>query len=228
MAAQGGRAAALPVARRRARQDPVLCQHAAAGRRRGLYRLRRRACSEEGFKAIKFHCWCEPGARPADVRGGARSVSPTAGSRSCSMSSSATTGRRASGSARRLGELGFGWFEAPLLDTDIEGYRAAAPEQHGADHRRRQHLARPADDRQAIELGCWSALRVDATICGGITPIRKIMALAEAHGMNCRAAVLGLHADPGGQPARHARPTATAPTSSSRRPIRPSSMARST
>ena len=36
---------------------------------------------------------------------------------------------------------------------------------------------------QALRLDCWSALRVDATICGGITPIRKIMALAEAHGM---------------------------------------------
>ena len=36
---------------------------------------------------------------------------------------------------------------------------------------------------QAIKLDCWSALRVDATICGGITPLRKIMALAEAHGM---------------------------------------------
>ena len=26
--------------------------------------------------------------------------------------------------ARRLGELDFGWFEAPLVDTDVEGYRA--------------------------------------------------------------------------------------------------------
>ena len=37
---------------------------------------------------------------------------------------------------------------------------------------------------QAIKLDAWSAVRVDATICGGITPIRKVMALAEAHGMN--------------------------------------------
>jgi L-alanine-DL-glutamate epimerase-like enolase superfamily enzyme len=37
---------------------------------------------------------------------------------------------------------------------------------------------------KAIQFDCWSALRVDATICGGITPIRKIMALAEAYGMN--------------------------------------------
>jgi L-alanine-DL-glutamate epimerase-like enolase superfamily enzyme len=35
---------------------------------------------------------------------------------------------------------------------------------------------------QALERGAWSALRVDATICGGITPIRKVMALAEAFG----------------------------------------------
>ena len=37
---------------------------------------------------------------------------------------------------------------------------------------------------QAVKLDCWSSLRVDATICGGITPMRKVMALAEAHGMN--------------------------------------------
>ncbi len=34
---------------------------------------------------------------------------------------------------------------------------------------------------RALELGAWSMARVDATIAGGITPTRKVMALAEAH-----------------------------------------------
>ena len=34
-------------------------------------------------------------------------------------------------------------------------------------------------------MGAWSMARVDATICGGITPTRKIMALAEAHNTSC-------------------------------------------
>ena len=71
---------------------------------------------------------------------------------------------------------------------------------------RRQHRARPCR--------CWRGPR-DRRLergarrrrpsAGGITPARKIMALAEAHNMTVRAAVLGLHADPGRQPARHAR-----------------------
>ena len=36
---------------------------------------------------------------------------------------------------------------------------------------------------------------------GGITPICKVMALAEAYGMDGGDPVLGLHADPGGQSA---------------------------
>jgi L-alanine-DL-glutamate epimerase-like enolase superfamily enzyme len=33
-------------------------------------------------------------------------------------------------------------------------------------------------------MGCWSAVRVDATIAGGITAARKIMAQAAAHGLD--------------------------------------------
>jgi L-alanine-DL-glutamate epimerase-like enolase superfamily enzyme len=33
-----------------------------------------------------------------------------------------------------------------------------------------------------VQSDCWDSIRVDATICGGITPLRKIMALAEAFG----------------------------------------------
>ncbi len=85
---------------------------------------------------------------------------------------------------RRLSELGFAWFEAPLVDTDVEGYRQIKRQTQvpiiaaGNTWLDLHQLA------QAIRLDCWSALRVDATICGGITPIRKVMALAEAHGMN--------------------------------------------
>ena len=83
-----------------------------------------------------------------------------------------------------MASSGSRWFEAPLVDTDIEGYREI---------RRRARVPVIAAGNtwldlqmlaQAIKLDCWSAFRVDATICGGITPIRKIMGLAEAYGMN--------------------------------------------
>jgi L-alanine-DL-glutamate epimerase-like enolase superfamily enzyme len=87
--------------------------------------------------------------------------------------------------ARALDELRFTWFEAPLIDSDLQGY---------ADLRRRVDVpilpgGNTVLDLAAIELGirmgCWSKTRVDATIAGGITPTRKIMALAEANGMTC-------------------------------------------
>ncbi|HTN98884.1 MAG TPA: enolase C-terminal domain-like protein, partial [Nordella sp.] len=86
--------------------------------------------------------------------------------------------------ARLLSELDFRWFEAPLVDTDIEGYREIRSQSTvpviaaGNTWTDLQMLT------QAAKLGAWSALRVDATICGGITPLRKIMGLAEALGMD--------------------------------------------
>jgi L-alanine-DL-glutamate epimerase-like enolase superfamily enzyme len=136
----------------------------------------------EGYKAVKFHCWCVP-ERDLPM---------------CEAVHKKFDGKLALmldveqrydlfGAirvARRLGEMGFAWFEAPLVDTDIEGYcqikrASTAPViPAGNTWTDLQMLA------QAAKLDCWSSLRVDATICGGITPIRKVMALAEAHGMN--------------------------------------------
>jgi L-alanine-DL-glutamate epimerase-like enolase superfamily enzyme len=97
--------------------------------------------------------------------------------------------------ARQIEAMGFRWFEAPLPDFDLEGYREL-----------RQRVGVPAlpagnwvtDPRlieAAIGMGCWSAVRVDATVAGGITSARKIMALAEARGMDvelqCRGDTLG-------------------------------------
>ena len=137
----------------------------------------------EGFKAIKFHCWCNPARdlplceAAADHFSGSGMELMLDVEQRYDLSGALKVGRR-------LGELGFQWFEAPLVDTDVAGY---------------QQLKRQTtvpiiaagntwlDLQQlecAIRADCWSALRVDATICGGITPIRKIMGLAEANGMN--------------------------------------------
>jgi L-alanine-DL-glutamate epimerase-like enolase superfamily enzyme len=75
--------------------------------------------------------------------------------------------------ARELETMGFRWFEAPLPDTDLEGYREL---------RRRVGIPiLPAgnwvlDPRLialGIGMGCWSAVRVDATVAGGITPTAR-------------------------------------------------------
>jgi L-alanine-DL-glutamate epimerase-like enolase superfamily enzyme len=86
--------------------------------------------------------------------------------------------------ARRLEQLDYAWFEAPLIDTDLAGYQEL---------RRRVNIPIiPAGNwllaagliEAAIQLGCWSSARIDTTIVGGFTPARKIMALAAANSMN--------------------------------------------
>jgi len=87
--------------------------------------------------------------------------------------------------ARRLEPLGLAWFEAPMIDTDLEGYVEL-----------RRHTAIPilpagntvldlAGVERGLAMGAWSAARIDVTVAGGITPARKIMALAEAHNTSC-------------------------------------------
>jgi L-alanine-DL-glutamate epimerase-like enolase superfamily enzyme len=139
------------------------------------------ARAQEGFKAVKFHCWCVP-RRDLQM---CEAVHRQFAGRDMALMLDAEQRYDLGGAimvARRLGEMGFRWFEAPLPDTDIEGYRTI-----------RQSSTVPVIAAgntwldlqmllQALERGAWSALRVDATICGGITPIRKVMALAEAFG----------------------------------------------
>jgi L-alanine-DL-glutamate epimerase-like enolase superfamily enzyme len=136
----------------------------------------------EGFKAVKFHSWCNPARDLPLCEAAARRFSGSG------MAFMLDVEQRydllgALKVGRRIGELGFQWFEAPLVDTDVEGYREL---------RRQTTVPIIAagntwlDLQQiglAIRSGLWSAVRVDATICGGITPLRKIMALAETHGM---------------------------------------------
>jgi L-alanine-DL-glutamate epimerase-like enolase superfamily enzyme len=141
------------------------------------------ARQEEGFKAVKFHCWCVPERDLPMCEAVHREFDGTG----IALMLDAEQRYELAGAirvGRRLGELGFTWFEAPLPDTDIEGYRQIRRNSTvpliaaGNTWLDLQMLA------QAAQRDCWSALRVDATICGGITPIRKIMSLAEALGMN--------------------------------------------
>jgi len=137
----------------------------------------------EGFRAVKFHAWCVPERDLPMCEAVHRHFE---GSGMALMLDVEQRYDRfgAIRVARRLGDLGFAWFEAPLVDTDLEGYREI--------RRSSSVPVIPAGNTwldlqmllQAARLDCWSALRVDATICGGITPIRRIMGLAEAFGMN--------------------------------------------
>ncbi len=135
----------------------------------------------EGFSAIKFHCWCEPSRDLAMVR--AVAASGAASGAELMLDVEQRYDRDAAlRVGRALGELGYRWFEAPLDDFDLHGYRALCAD-----------LAVPivpagnsvTDHRLvAFALGqhCWDLARVDVMSCGGLTPALKIMALADAFG----------------------------------------------
>jgi L-alanine-DL-glutamate epimerase-like enolase superfamily enzyme len=137
----------------------------------------------EGYKAIKFHCWCNPALDLPMCEAAHRRFAGSGLDLMLDVEQRYDR-RSALSVARRISELQFGWFEAPLVDTDIEGYRllrrsASVPIIAAGNTWLDLQMI-----EQAIRLEAWSSVRVDATICGGITPIRKIMALAEAYGMN--------------------------------------------
>jgi L-alanine-DL-glutamate epimerase-like enolase superfamily enzyme len=139
---------------------------------------------EEGFTAVKFHCWCEPSRDVPMVETVHRALADRGLALMLDVEQRYTRDQ-ALGAARRLEPLGLAWFEAPLLDTDLEGYRELC-----------RHTTVPiipagntvldlAGVARGLAMGAWSAARVDVTIAGGITPARKIMALAEAHNTTC-------------------------------------------
>jgi L-alanine-DL-glutamate epimerase-like enolase superfamily enzyme len=138
---------------------------------------------ELGFKAVKFHCYCEYDLDMAMVR----AVHKTFGHSGMFFMLDVEqrySRNEALMAARELEDLGYTWFEAPLPDFDIEGYREL---------KRRVDIPIIANgnwilDARLIEYmidaDIWTHVRVDATVGGGITPMQKIMGIAEAHGMN--------------------------------------------
>ena len=138
----------------------------------------------QGYQAVKFHAWCEAD-RDLEM---ARAVHARHGGGGLQMMLDAEQRydrRDAYRAAADLETLGFTWFEAPLVDTDLEGYR---------DLRQRVNIPiLPAGNWvmdpglvwQGIRREAWTSVRVDANFAGGITPTGKIMALAESAGMTC-------------------------------------------
>ncbi|MBV9633582.1 MAG: hypothetical protein JOZ40_03050 [Methylobacteriaceae bacterium] len=138
---------------------------------------------EDGYTAIKFHCWCEIGRDLSMVRAVHRQFGETGLAFMLDVEQRYDH-RNAMKAGRELSDLGYRWFEAPLVDFDLEGYRLLrrsvqvpiiAAGNSITDLRLIQFAAR-AD--------CWSDIRVDVMQSGGLTPARKIMGLAAGLGMN--------------------------------------------
>ena len=139
---------------------------------------------EEGFRAIKFHTWCVP-ERDLEL---ARAVRKNYAEDSITFMLDAENNYDRLGALRvaeELETLGFHWFEAPLPDYDLDGYRELT--------RRVRIPILPSGNwiqdlpsfAEALRTRAWRVARTDVTVCGGITPIRKALALVETAGINC-------------------------------------------
>jgi len=137
----------------------------------------------QGFRAVKFHAWCDPD-RDVEML---RVVAAKYEGRGLALMHDAEQlydRRAALFVGRALDELSFRWFEAPLPDRDLDGYA-----------RLRERVTVPLlpagnivwelhDVRDALTRRAWDAVRFDVTWAGGVTPALKLFALAEAHAMD--------------------------------------------
>ncbi len=139
---------------------------------------------DQGFRAIKFHCWCVPDKDLALARAVRRRHARDKVALMLDVENNYDW-QSALRVARELEALEFTWFEAPLMDYDLEGYRKLT--------RRVNIPILPSGNwiqdlpsfQEAIRREVWTSARTDVTVCGGLTPARKAMALVEAAGMNC-------------------------------------------
>jgi L-alanine-DL-glutamate epimerase-like enolase superfamily enzyme len=135
-----------------------------------------------GFTAVKVHAWGEP-SRDADLL---RAMRARFGS--LVLMHDAEGRYDAEGAelvARACVDVGARWFEAPLPDFDLQGYRRLRARVPGV-----PILA--AGDAiwdarllaEALRDPPWDAVRFDVSFVGGFTPTRALMAVAEGAGMD--------------------------------------------
>ncbi|SEN11281.1 L-alanine-DL-glutamate epimerase [Pseudomonas sp. ok272] len=137
---------------------------------------------EQGFRAIKFHCWCDPA---RDLRL-IEQVQRAHGDKGLALMLDVEQRYDLDAAlkvGRVLGELDYAWFEAPLDDYDLAGYRQLSarldvPVLAAGNAITDHQLVAFAASQQ-----CWSRVRVDVMTCGGITPALKIIHHAAASGI---------------------------------------------
>ena len=139
---------------------------------------------EQGFRAIKFHAWCLPG-KDLELCRAARKRHP--GTDVAFMLDAENNYDRLSALrvAQELEDLEFTWFEAPLLDFDLEGYRDLTSRVNIPVIPSGNWIQDLPAFGEALRTHTWRAARTDVTVCGGFTQARKFLALAEAAGVNC-------------------------------------------
>ena len=139
---------------------------------------------EEGFRAVKFHCWCLPEKDRQLVRAVRKEFPGDEISFMLDVENNYDW-QSSLEMAKELQDLGFTWFEAPLMDYDREGYRKLTARVDIPIIPSGNWIQDLSAYEHALQSECWTRARTDVTVCGGFTPARKYMALVEAAGMKC-------------------------------------------
>jgi L-alanine-DL-glutamate epimerase-like enolase superfamily enzyme len=138
----------------------------------------------QGFRAVKFHAWCVPD-RDLELLRAVRKRYPDSAVAFMHDAENNYDRRAALRVATEMDQLGFTWFEAPLPDYDLDGYRELTSRVKIPVLPSGNWFQDLASFSAALRSGAWRVARTDCTVCGGITPAHKAMIAAETAGLNC-------------------------------------------
>lgn len=138
-------------------------------------------CIEHGFTAIKLHCYCVF-AKDRKLVQAVHERYKNSGINFMLDTAMYYTRKEALQMAKLLEEYQWTWFEAPVTDYDYKTYQRLVSETSVQISSHGNCLVTLPEVAHALANDLWSDVRQDATVCGGITPLNKCFALAEAFG----------------------------------------------
>lgn len=139
---------------------------------------------DHGYKAFKLHCYCIY-ERDLELVMAVQEKFGDSGIR-FSLDPDLRYNREDSiKMARVLEAFGWDWLESPTSDYDYIGYKKIVDKTNVPLSCGGNLMLNLQEIANYIRLDAWTDVRADTSVNGGITPMRKIMNLAEANFMRC-------------------------------------------
>ncbi|MEM7253989.1 MAG: mandelate racemase/muconate lactonizing enzyme family protein [Pseudomonadota bacterium] len=138
----------------------------------------------EGYRAIKFHTWCIPEQDLAL----ARAVRKRFPSGEIAFMLDAENNYQRDDAlrvARELEAMGFTWFEAPLHDSDLDGYRYLTERVSIPILPSGNWFQDLPSFSHAVQSKAWGRSRTDVAAMGGLSPALRAVHLSESAGLKC-------------------------------------------
>jgi len=137
-------------------------------------------CIAHGFKGIKLHCYCVFSKDLVLVEA-VQERYKKSGIRFMLDSATFYSPEEAMRMAQLMESFGWEWLEAPVSDYDYRTYKRLVEKTHLEISPHGNNLLSLQEVTHALGDNLWSDVRLDATVCGGITVLNKAFAIAEGH-----------------------------------------------